>query len=251
MATFDEIARRVRTDGQEGPGTPAARDLAERMQDDIIDVVDDIASRTDCYAPQFLTDLVADQDTYCAPNYYKNKAVLVKDSSGNWNSVFVDGIDGADRYTRGQWRNDTSVDPPLYAFFRGQNKYVLDPTPSTSRTAALLFEGFAKPGTIWKYDSTTGAAITLAGSHECPLPTFAQDQNIIVDGVLVIRLRRYARAEKDASMRVLMLQESDRREVAYQRKLGQVEAHAAQYWERSAFAGVEARCNGRLGSRFY
>jgi hypothetical protein len=146
------------------------------LNDIVREAADEVASRTDCLYGQRTADLTAGTVVYCLPDFYKPKVVDVLDASGEWQELtIVDDPGDMDALAGPAWRTENGADPPTTGVFYGVNTVHVSPPPSVSRTAALRFEGYRKPGEFWVYDSDTGLGVTLTDSHECPLPVWAHE----------------------------------------------------------------------------
>jgi hypothetical protein len=122
------------------------------------DVANEVARKTDCYEDVRYLDIEEDVQVYCAPDIYRPVAVFAKDSSDVWNRLFVlrshdDNFDSV--------RFDTAADPVTHVGFRGGNQLVLAPTPSTTRAAGVMIEGYCQPGEYWVYDEDGVAQTAL------------------------------------------------------------------------------------------
>lgn len=136
---------------------------------------DRLCEDTDCLYIQLFANMVADQADYCAPpGIYKNKATHVLNDAGNWCLLKQESPEAMNSYFGTSWLNWSSGDPPRYAVYDGTTALTLSPPPSQSRSAAIRFEGFYKPGQAWDgYDATSGAALPFTDSSVCPLPPWA------------------------------------------------------------------------------
>jgi hypothetical protein len=185
---------------------------------------------------------VASQVVYCLPDFYRVRVVDVLDASGNWQPLnIVDDPGAMDYLTSAAWRTETGADPPQTGCFYGPNQVHLSPPPSLSRTAALRFEGFRKPGDFWVYDTDTGLGVTLVDSHSCPLPSWAHEAVYRAARVKAATIEAVSRPEI-ARMLPLYQQQYDGRGGA----LGDVEMNAALHHARMRHG---AR-GGRVLSRF-
>lgn len=180
MATLGEIKRSLRIELDLHPETRLGKNPM-LMQEIILRAADEVAGRTDCLGGGAGTQartatITANQATYCLADYYRVNAVLIKTAAGKWQPLFIFDTPGdMDTYCGGAWRNENASDPARAAIFSGVNTVTLYPTPSITRAAALRFEGWRKPGTTWRYDPNTGAAVAIADTQECPLPSWAQE----------------------------------------------------------------------------
>ena len=221
--TRAEIKRRVRMYTPESPGT-SGWDDPFALDQLVKDVTNEVARKTDCYEDVRYLDIEEDVQVYCAPDIYRPVAVFAKDSSDNWNRLFVlrahdDNFDSV--------RFDTAADPVTHVGFRGGNQLVLAPTPSTTRAAGLLIEGYCQPGEYWVYDSD-GTAQTPTEDDECPLPVWAHDA--VVYGCMA----RRAEIARDFNAAAMFRSE-------YRSLLGDVAANAALYRARTAKGTTSGR----------
>jgi hypothetical protein len=181
---------------------------------------DDICMATGCHYTDFEADLVADQSDYCPPaSLYRVKALLVRDSeTGDWRPLRASKVRRADKNVSA-WRNAASG-TIAQAFIAGPMGPVwLVPPPSADVTDGLRFEGFAKPGAAWEYDSDTGEALELTTDSECPIPDWAQDA--IAPGAALKRIIAYP--TQTNMLRRPMI------EALYTARLGRIE-RAAMNW---------------------
>lgn len=214
--TRAEIKRRVRMYTPESPGS-AGWDDPFALDQLVKDVTNEVARRTDCYEDIRYLDVEEDVQTYCAPDVYRPVAVFVKNGAGDWNRAITmrSHDDNFDTY-----RFMDSADPATHVAFRGGNQLLLAPTPSVSRPAGLMIEGYCQPGEYWVYDSD-GVAQTPAETDECPLPVWAHDA--VVYGCMA----RRAEINRDFQAAAMFRAE-------YQSLLGDVEAKAGLYRARTA-----------------
>jgi len=216
--TRAEIKRRVRMYTPESPGS-SGWDDPFALDQLVKDVANEVARKTDCYEDVRYLDIEEDVQVYCAPDIYRPVAVFAKDSSDVWNRLFVlrshdDNFDSV--------RFDTAADPVTHVGFRGGNQLVLAPTPSTTRAAGVMIEGYCQPGEYWVYDED-GVAQTPAETDECPLPVWAHDA--VVYGCMA----RRAEIARDFNAAAMFRSE-------YRSLLGDVAANAGLYRARTAKA---------------
>jgi hypothetical protein len=214
--TRGEIKRRVRMYYPESPGSTGWDDPFA-LDSLIKDAANEVARLTDCYEDIRYLDVTAGTQTYCSPDTYRPVAVFIKNSSGDWERMRVmrshdDNFD--------QFRFDQQADPSTHVGFRGGNQLLLAPTPSVTRAAGLMVEGYCQPGEYWVYDSG-GTAQAPTDSDECPLPVWAHDA--VVYNVL---------AKRAEIAREFNASEIFRRQ--YKTHLGDAEAKAGLYRARSA-----------------
>lgn len=239
MPTRGEIKTAIRKSPTHRIGTPLYEDVDEYLNDDIQIIVDTLAEKTWCYAPNFITGLVADQEVYCAPAYFELKGAAVLNENGDWRPLFVTSVTEADARMADTWRNLQSADPPTHLIYRGFNKYLLAPTPSVTRAAALSFEGFAKPGIYWSYDSDTGAGEAITDSSTPPLPDWAQDVDIIANGVIALRCERWADTQEGRKFGYEAA--ALRAQRRFDEQVRRIYRHAFEYRSRAAQTGLATR----------
>lgn len=181
------------------------------------DVANEVARQSDCHEDVRYLDVEADTQVYCAPDVYRPVAVFIKNSSGEWNRAYTmrSHDDNFDSY-----RFSDAADPATHVGFRGGNQILLAPTPSVTRSAGLLIEGYCQPGETWVYDSD-GTAQAATENDECPLPVWSHDA--VVYGCLA----RRAEIARDFPAAQMFRQE-------YANLLGDVCAKAGLYLARSA-----------------
>jgi hypothetical protein len=133
--------------------------------------VAEVAERTDCLHKGINLSLVAGTQRYCPPGLRRVTGVAWKDSSSDvWGDVAVRTQHWMDRNVY-NWRNEPSADNARALVVTGPNTVLVWPTPSASRSVALRFEGYWKPGEEWEY--LDGVLQPASDSDECPLPGFA------------------------------------------------------------------------------
>jgi hypothetical protein len=170
--TFEDLEGRVIRRLQLNANTILGDDPFLR-QDTILKAVDRIAEETWCLYGERTTSLVADENTYCLPEFFRVDNVLCADENYNWfyltqfdSETEMDALNGS------YWRNDTAtVSVPGNAIWENVNRVILYQTPATSRTAAFKFEGFYKPMSVW--ERSAGIAVPFARDQDCPLPDWA------------------------------------------------------------------------------
>lgn len=214
--TRGEIKRRVRMYFPESVGTQGWDDPFA-LDSLVKDAANEVARLTDCLEDVRYLDVTAGTQTYCSPDTYRPTAVFIKNSSDSWERMRVmrsqdDNFD--------QYRFDSQADPPTHVAFRGGNQILLGPTPSVTRAAGLMIEGYVQPGEYWVYNSG-GTAQPVADTDECPLPVWAHDA--VVYNVLVKR----AEIAREFNMAEMF-------RAQYRKHLGDAEAKSGLYQARSA-----------------
>jgi len=209
---------------REGLGTVGAGDPF--ALDGLTDAVaDDVARRTDCFWSGVTTDLTQGQDVYCDSSLYKVKGVFVTDAAGCVRPLVTTTETHLDRhFGAGYWRNAPPSDPPTCAAFQGVRNVRLYPTPSVTRAAGLMLEGYMTPRGKW-----------AAGADECPLPALAHQA--VVYGLCRLRALQFA-GEVAGAMEKAQGWSSE-----YRRELGDIERLAATYAPRESLflAGYRLR----------
>jgi hypothetical protein len=180
----------------------------------VVETANQIARRTDCLFGRRYLDLVADQSEYCSPDVYRIRGVFLLESGDYKRLRLIDFADRrADVYREA---NTAGVDAAiLYAM----NKIGIKPAPTEAITNGLIIEGYAQPGNVWQYD-INGDPVTLADTHECPLPEVAHD--CLVFGTLY--------------MRALQMKDSDivaAFKAEFEQRLGFIESFAGTYGRRT------------------
>lgn len=176
--TLGEIKRRLRVLLRLNPGDEVGDDPF-LIQDNIVAAADRICQATDCLFGTRTCDITALTTNYCMPEFYRVETSNILDAQSQWQPLYIfDTPAGADAIFSSWWRNDSSTDPPRFCVFYGPGEVRLYPTPSITRTGALRFEGWMKPGQVWSRDGS-GNAITLADSQECPLPSWAHEAVVL------------------------------------------------------------------------
>ena len=187
--TLREIMVRARQLRDERPGMPGYDDPASYLND-AVEATDDIATRTHCLYVNFTTDIYSATASYCVPNLYKVKLIKFVDANGNPQDIPTISDPQTTRRYGADWSTTPGQsDPVRKAILSAPNgPIILAPTPSVSRTAALVVGGLWKPGKTWGYDST-GVAVTAGWDVDNPLPLWAQDA--IPYAVAAMREDRY------------------------------------------------------------
>ncbi len=180
----------------------------------IVETANEIARRTDCLFGRRYLDLVADQSEYFSPDIYRIRGVFIL-KNGNYERIRLleFSSNAVDNY-----RNDSGAELDA-CIAMGMNRLGFKPAPTSAITNGIMIEGFAQPGSIWQYD-INGDPVTLADSHECPLPDVAHD--CVVYGTLYKRAMQMKEADSLALYRNEYLQH-----------LGEVESFAAIYNRRT------------------
>jgi hypothetical protein len=211
--TLGDIKQKVRMIGLHHFGSKADQDPFG-LEYIVVETANQIARRTDCLFGRRYLDLVADQSEYCSPDVYRIRGVFLLES-GDYKRLRL--IDFADRRVDVyREANTAGVDAAiLYAM----NRIGIKPAPTEAITNGLIIEGYAQPGNVWQYDNN-GNPVTLADTHECPLPEVAHD--CLVFGTLY--------------MRALQMKDSDiiaAFKAEFEQRLGFIESFAGTYARRT------------------
>lgn len=211
--TLGDIKQKVRMIGLHHFGSKADQDPFG-LEYIVVETANQIARRTDCLFGRRYLDLVADQSEYCSPDVYRIRGVFLLESGDYKRLRLIDFADRrADVYREA---NTAGVDAAiLYAM----NKIGIKPAPTEAITNGLIIEGYAQPGNVWQYD-INGDPVTLADTHECPLPEVAHD--CLVFGTLY--------------MRALQMKDSDivaAFKAEFEQRLGFIESFAGTYGRRT------------------
>jgi hypothetical protein len=226
--TLGEIKRRARVALRLNPGDEVGDDPFY-IQDTIVAAADRIAQATDCLFGERTCDITASVKSYCMPEFYRMETANVLDAQSNWQPLYIfDTPADADALYYSWWRNDTTADPPTCLVFDGPGAATLYPTPSVSRTAALMFEGWYKPGQTWARDGS-GNALTLADSQECPLPVWAHEA-VVQETIYQLAVGMVLSAANPTLNTVLPLFLANAKETR-----GKVERDSATHHSRSGF----------------
>jgi hypothetical protein len=211
--TLGDIKQKVRMIGLHHFGSKADQDPFG-LEYIVVETANQIARRTDCMFGRRYLDLVANQSEYCSPDVYRIRGIFLLES-GDYKRLRL--LDFSDRRVDDYRQTDSSgVDAAvLYAM----NKVGIKPTPTAAVTNGLIIEGYCQPGNVWQYD-VNGNPVTLADSHECPLPDVAND--CLVYGVLYMRSAQM----RDNDIIAFYKQE-------FEQRLGFVESFAATYGRRA------------------
>lgn len=206
---------------------PDAEDAA------LISITNEVAMRCGGWYTNWTAGLTADTADYCAPELYKDKSILVKDSASQWRPLVIYTEAEMDELTAGMWRNFGTADPPQAAVTQGLNRVTLYPTPSTTRASALRFTGYAIPGKYWVYSAGSPVAITDADS--CPLPEWMQE--CIPDGLGAEMCKIFSHLPAAAARYPLLKGDFDK-------KVQMANSLAATKYKTAAYAGT---VRGRRG----
>jgi hypothetical protein len=222
LVTLGDIRQQCLEMFLEFEGTPGG-DSSALYDNLIIRAADKVCRATDCLYGVESQDLTANQYTYCSPNIYRIIQMRVLDSGGIWRPLSPVSVKDMGRVASTNWLNDPANDPPQYAVMgapsSASGSVRLYPTPSTSRTAAIHFEGFMTTGRVWSYN-TDGTAKTMSDDTPFPGPQWAVDA--VVYQTLILRCIQYPTKENAARMPMLQAE--------YRSAIGEIEQKAANWY---------------------
>jgi hypothetical protein len=223
--TFGEIMTRARGLLYEVQGTPAAEDPMG-WAPLICNATDETSRRTFSLFLNATTDVTSATALYCVPaSFWKLRTVQEQNDQGNWSELPIFDTPQMNRMFGAWWQNATPSDPAQAGVLDGSTFGVtLFPTPSVSRTAALLFGGLWRPGNVWGY--TNGTAVEVVDSNGIPnmtatnpLPDWSQD--CVIYGAAVQRCWQFPTPENMTRLPFLAQH--------YENLIGQAHAAAATY----------------------